>query len=177
MSRFRFSAKCPMHVPRCLPGASLGWSSCGSPAFGCWLLPQVKQTKLESVFVDCEVIRESHLCVCVLNSKHNLHPFPRLWLLREDVHPSQDIWAFGSVSWSFTAPRTWGEQSWAPTVCLCACTLSLMPSCSATCTTMQDNRGSVWRGGGRVWEGLVGHRATGRTKVPQQTTAHLSART
>lgn len=46
LSHFRFSEKCPMH---CLPGASLGWSSCGSPAFGCWLLPQVKQTKLKCV--------------------------------------------------------------------------------------------------------------------------------
>lgn len=151
-----------MHVPSCFPGASLSCSSCGWPAFGCRLLHQVKQTKLNWHNYSCCVRTDKRFPPVCSTLNNNLHLLPHLWLLREDVHPSQMILGPGGFPPCLLPLRnevTRQKVDWAPTVCMWVCVrvhCLTVPLCAVAYTTIQDNRGSVRRHSGHVWGGLVG---------------------
>lgn len=175
-----FVRKCSMHVPSCFPGASLSCSSCGWPAFGCRLLHQVKQTKLNGHNYSCWLRTDKRFPPVCSTLNNNLHLLPHLWLLREDVHPSQKILGPGGFPPCLRPLRnevTRQKVDWAPTVCMwvrvCAHCLTV-PLCAAAYTTIKDNRGSVRRHSGHVWGGLLGHSGTVRSKGPSPKNSPLT---
>lgn len=145
-----FLRKCSMHVPSCFPGASLSCSSCGWPAFGCRLHYQVKQTELIWHNYSCWLRTDKRFPPVCSTLNIDLHLLPHLWLLREDVHPSQNILGPGGFPPCLLPLRnevTRQKVDWAPTVCMwgcvCVCTVSL--SHSAQWLTQQYRTiGALW---------------------------------
>lgn len=151
-----FVRKCSMHVPSCFPGASLSCSFCGWPAYGYRLLHQVKQTKLNWHNYSCWLRTDKRFPPVCSTLNNNLHLLPHLWLLREDLHPSQKILGPGGFPPCLLPLRnelTRQKVDWAPTVCMwvhvcgcaCLCVRTVSLSHSAQWLTQQYRTiGALW---------------------------------